>query len=186
MAMPPLSSSVQTALHIAASLAREYHNEQFAAAHLLRAILHDEVGGAKLLAAYNKDIPFVREWADVWIEDTPRTSLNKNQPEGDTSVERVLAEAEFVRIRLDMDFIEPIAVLVALTKPGVGFTHDQLRSLPLQERDLMQRYMQDRANPKLNRKTPGNEAPDSPADFTPGADTDSHRSNAGRLTQILP
>ena len=177
--MLPLSSSVQTALHIAASLAREYHNEQFAAAHLLRAILHDEVGGAKLLAAYNKDIPFVREWADVWIEDTPRTSLNKNQPEGDTSVERVLAEAEFVRIRLDMDFIEPIAVLVALTKPGVGFTHDQLRSLPLQERDLMQRYMQDRANPKLNRKTP-----DSTTDFTPGADTPSPEATPGGLPKF--
>ncbi|TAE24132.1 MAG: ATP-dependent Clp protease ATP-binding subunit [Cytophagales bacterium] len=150
--MRPLHSSVQNALHIAASLAREYHNEHFAAAHLLRALLHDDVGGARLLASYNKDVPFVREWADVWIEDTPRISLSGTPPEGDASVERVMAEAEFVRIRLDMDLIEPIAVLVALTKPGAGFTLEQLRSLPLQDRDLMQRYMQDRANPKLNRK----------------------------------
>ncbi len=159
--MLPLHSSVHTALHIAGSLAREYHNEQIMAAHLLRAILHDEVGGARLLAAYNKDVPFVREWADVWIEDAPRTSLSAGHPENDASVERVMAEAEFVRIRLDMDLIEPIAVLVALLKPGVGFTIDQLRSLPLQERDLMQRYMQDRArpglaNPKLNKQNKGN------------------------------
>lgn len=143
----PLHQSVEKALHIARALAREYHNEQFSAAHLLRALLHDDVGGSALLNALQHDVAYIFDWADVWMEEMPRTALVVTDPEYDVSVERVMTEADFLRVKLGLDYVEIICVLAALTKPGIGFTADQLRSLPLTERDLLDRFVRDLSSP---------------------------------------
>ncbi|GAB4049554.1 ATP-dependent Clp protease ATP-binding subunit [Spirosoma litoris] len=139
----PLNQSVEKALHIARALAREYYNEKFSAAHLMRAMLHDDVGGSALLNALQHDVAYIFDWADVWMEELPRVGQAVTNPEPDESVERVMNEADFLRVKLGLDYIEIICVLAALTKPGIGFSADQLRSLPLQERDLMERFVRD-------------------------------------------
>ncbi|GAB3804900.1 ATP-dependent Clp protease ATP-binding subunit [Spirosoma humi] len=152
----PLHQSVEKALHIARALAREYHNEQFSAAHLLRALLHDDVGGSALLNALHHDVAYIFDWADVWMEEMPRTALVVTEPEHDISVERVLTEADFLRVKLGLDYVEIICVLAAITKPGIGFTADQLRSLPLTERDLLDRFVRDLSSPAPDKgQAPG-------------------------------
>jgi len=138
-----LHESVEKALHIAGALAREYYNERISAAHLLRALLHDDVGGSALLNALEQDVPYIIDWAEVWMEEAPRIASPVTDPEHDESVERVMNEADFLRIKLGLDYIELICVLAALTKPGIGFTVDQLRSLPLQERTLLERFLRE-------------------------------------------
>ncbi|SOD90093.1 ATP-dependent Clp protease ATP-binding subunit [Spirosoma fluviale] len=149
----PLTEPVEKALHIARALAREYHNEQLTAAHLLRALLHDDVGGSALLKALGQDVAYIFDWADVWIEEQPRSAQVITEPLQDESVDRVLNEADFFRIKLGLDYVELICVLTALTKPGVGFTAEQLRSLPLQERDLLDRFLRDLSAPRATEKT---------------------------------
>ena len=149
----PLHESVEKALHIARALAREYRNESVSAAHLLRAMLHDDVGGSALLNAMEHDVAYVYDWADVWMEEMPRAGQIVTDPEHDESVDRVMNEADFLRIKLGLDYIEVICVLAALTKPGVGFTADQLRSLPLQERDLLDRFLRDLSVPAASGRT---------------------------------
>ncbi|QJW91626.1 ATP-dependent Clp protease ATP-binding subunit [Spirosoma taeanense] len=146
----PLHDSVEKALHIARALAREYHNDAVSATHLLRAVLHDDVGGAALLTALHQDVTYIFDWTDVWMEELPRSAHLLTEPDHDESVDRVLTEADFLRIKLGLDYIEIICVLAALTKPGIGFTANQLRSLPLQERDLLDRFLRDLSVPSTN------------------------------------
>ncbi len=145
----PLHTSVEKALHIARALAREYHNDAVSAAHLLRAILHDDVGGTALLTAMQHDVGYIFDWTDVWMEELPRSAQLLTEPDHDESVDRVMTEADFLRIKLGLDYIEIICVLAALTKPGIGFTANQLRSLPLQERDLLDRFLRDLSTPTV-------------------------------------
>ena len=146
----PLHTSVEKALHIARALAREYHNDAVSSAHLLRAILHDDVGGTALLTAMQHDVAYIFDWTDVWMEELPRSAHLLTEPDHDESVDRVLTEADFLRIKLGLDYIELICVLAALTKPGIGFTANQLRSLPLQERDLLDRFLRDLSTPPVS------------------------------------
>ncbi|OUJ74805.1 ATP-dependent Clp protease ATP-binding subunit [Hymenobacter crusticola] len=140
-----LPDGIQDALHIARALAREYRNERYTAAHLMRALLQNDTPGTALLKTLRKDVAYLREWAEVRIEDLPRVAFAPTELLGDDSVARVLEEANFIRVRLGLDQLHPICVLAALTKPNVGFPPEQLRSLPLQERDLLANFLRDLA-----------------------------------------
>jgi ATP-dependent Clp protease ATP-binding subunit ClpA len=138
-----LADSIQAALQSAKSLAREYRNERYSAAHLLRALLQHDSPGAELLAALDKDVPYLRDWAEVRMEELPRLAFSPTELPSDNSIDKVLEEANYARLRLGLDQVHPVCVLAALTKPNVGFPPEQLRSLPLQERDLLANFLKE-------------------------------------------
>lgn len=135
-----LNESVQTAVRIAQSLAREYGNEHFTPAHLLKAILHKEVGLQSFITFLGKDLSYFEEWADVRIDECPRTG-SPAEIRGDEKVSNVFEEADNVRLKLGLLEINPVCVLTAIAKPGVGFSTDQLKSFPIREKDIMDIYM---------------------------------------------
>ena len=59
------SDDVKHAIQIAQSVAKEFQNEQFSPAHLLFALLHKDVELVPLLDSLDKDIYYLREWAEV-------------------------------------------------------------------------------------------------------------------------
>jgi ATP-dependent Clp protease ATP-binding subunit ClpB len=142
----PLSDSIEDALRVARALAREHSHERYSAAHLLRALLQPDSPGATLLVALHKEVPYLRDWADVRLEDMPRVSPPPADMTGDDALTRVLEEADTIRQRLGLDQVHPVCVLAALTKPNVGFSPQQLRSLPLQERDLLAQFLKEPAS----------------------------------------
>ena len=100
--MPTLSlnESVKTAIEIAQSLAKEYHNEFFYPAHLLRAMLHKEVGLKNFLDSIGKDSGYIMEWAEVRMDDYPKVAQAKDKITGDDAVKMVFDEADNVRIKM--------------------------------------------------------------------------------------
>ena len=66
------SEEVKRTIQIAQSLAKEYRNAQFGAPHLLMAVLHNDVGLASWLGVIQKDINFMREWAEIRLESYPK------------------------------------------------------------------------------------------------------------------
>jgi len=140
--MPTLSlnESVKTAIEIAQSLAKEYHNEFFYPAHLLRAMLHKEVGLKNFLDSIGKDSGYIMEWAEVRIDDYPKVAQAKDKITGDDAVKMVFDEADNVRIKMGLDLISPICVLCAISKPGVGFTNEQLKTFPVKEKEILEVY----------------------------------------------
>src|SRR5689334_6274710 len=120
-----LNESMKTAVEIAQSLAKEYHNEFFSPAHLLRALLHKDVGLKDFIDSIGKDSAYIVEWAEVRMEDCPKVANAKENIKGDNGIKQVFEEADNTRIKLGLDTISPICVLVAISKPAVGFTSEQ-------------------------------------------------------------
>ncbi|MDR3095067.1 MAG: ATP-dependent Clp protease ATP-binding subunit [Bacteroidales bacterium] len=134
-----LNESVQTAIRIAKSIAREYGNECFTPAHLLKGLLHKDTGLHGFIAFLGKDISYFEEWADVRIDDCAKNG-SPADIQGDESVSRVFEEADNVRLKLGLLEINPICVLTSLARPGSGFSADQLKSFPIRESEIFDLY----------------------------------------------
>ena len=141
--MLSLNESVKTAIEISQSLAKEYHNEYFYPAHLLRSLLHKDVGLKSFLDAIGKDSGYIMEWAEVRMEDYPKVGQVKDKVTGDDGIKQVFDEADNVRIKLGLDLISPICVLCAISKPGVGFTNEQLKTFPVKEKEILELYFKE-------------------------------------------
>jgi ATP-dependent Clp protease ATP-binding subunit ClpB len=172
--MNPISAlpdPIQSAVHVAKALARDYRNERYSAAHLLRALLQPESLGASLLESQQKDVAYLRDWAEVRIEELPRMAFSPIELVADPSINRVLDEANLMRIRLGLDQLHPVCVLAALSKPHIGFPPEQLRSLPLQEHDLLASFARELApvTPEAGSLTPATTGPGGPAGLGPNS-----------------
>jgi ATP-dependent Clp protease ATP-binding subunit ClpB len=138
-----LNESMKAAVEIAQSLAKEYHNEYFYPAHLLRALLHKEVGLKNFLESIGKDSGYIMEWAEVRMDEYPKVAKAKENVTGDERVKEVFEEADNIRIKLGLDTISPICVLVAIAKPGVAFSGEQLKSFPVKEKEILEVYFKE-------------------------------------------
>ena len=132
-----LNESLKTAVEIAQALAREYHNEYFYPAHLLRAMMHKEVGLKSFLEAIGKDAGYILEWAEVRMEEYPKVAKVKENIKGDETIKNVFEEADNIRIKMGQDLISPIIALAAIVKPGVAFSSEQLKSFPVKEKEIL-------------------------------------------------
>ncbi|WP_419699024.1 ATP-dependent Clp protease ATP-binding subunit [Mucilaginibacter sp. NFX135] len=151
-----LSESVKTAVRVAQSLAKEYHHKEFGPAHLLKGLMHQEVGLRGMLQSLGKDAAYVQDWADVRIEEYAPAISVPDEMLGNNAVRQVFEEADNVRIKLGVDLIAPVCVLIALVKPNVGFDVNQLKSFPVKEKELLDIYL---SNEEIQQvvQTTGNE-----------------------------
>ncbi|CAM3721984.1 ATP-dependent Clp protease ATP-binding subunit [Mucilaginibacter galii] len=143
MSVISLSESVKTGVRVAQSLAKEYHHKEFGPAHLLKGLMHQEVGLRNFLTSIDKDAAYISDWADVRMEEYPQSITVPDEMLGNDAVKVVFDEADNVRVKLGLDAITPICILIALTKPNVGFDAGQLKSFPLKEKELLDVYIQD-------------------------------------------
>jgi ATP-dependent Clp protease ATP-binding subunit ClpA len=135
-----LNETVKTSIRIAQSIAREYHNAEYGAPHLLKALLHREIGIRDFILSMDKDLGYFEEWAEMRIEDFPKTvSVADIQP--DSVIPKVFEESDNVRLKLGLLEINPICVLAALARPHIAFTTDQLKSFPLRENEIFDLYV---------------------------------------------
>jgi len=132
------TTELKRAIQIAQSIAREYQNENFTPAHLLKGIMHNEVGLASILAMWGKDIHYLRDWADIRIASAPKSTSSIEEPSGDDKVIALLEVADVARLKLSEDNMSPLAILVAMCKPNVAFTEDQLKTFPLTEKEIIE------------------------------------------------
>jgi len=135
------SDKMKQAIKISQSIAKEFMNSEFSPAHLLKALLHKDVGLIPILEDLGKDFYYMEEWAEVRIESYPKASKVTEQPSADNGVKAVLNEADNVRLKLSEDLITPLCVLVALSIPGVGFTYEQLKTFNLNQQEILDNFI---------------------------------------------
>jgi ATP-dependent Clp protease ATP-binding subunit ClpA len=140
-----LSEESKNAIHIAEAYRIENMNEAIMPAHLLKALLHKDVGLIDLLESINKDYYYLLDWANVRIDMLPKLSKPNSESSFSKETEAVFTEAENLRLKMNGDKIVPSNLLATLTMPGVGFTYEQLKSLPLTTDELLL-YMQTTTN----------------------------------------
>ena len=102
-----LSDKMKQAIQISQSIAKEFMNSEFSPAHLLKGLLHKDIGLIPILEEMGKDFYYMEEWAEVRIENYPKASKATEQPTADIGVKAVLNEADNVRLKLSEDLITP-------------------------------------------------------------------------------
>jgi ATP-dependent Clp protease ATP-binding subunit ClpB len=136
------SEKTKQVIGISQSLAREFFNSEFSPSHLLKALLHKEIGLRTLLEEMGKDFYYMEEWADVRIEQYPKGGKAVEQPAADKEVKAVFREAEMIRLKLSEESITPVCLLAALTIPGVGFTYEQLKTFNITQNEILDKLLE--------------------------------------------
>lgn len=124
-------------INIANSYAEEYCNDAIYPAHLFKALLHKELGLVSFIEKdLDKDYYYLLDWADVQCQLAPRASKPKRGLDLSKESEEVMEEATNYKNKLGFDDVNAISILAAVVTPGVGFTFDQLKTLPLSAADI--------------------------------------------------
>ena len=122
---------------IANSFAEEYCSDAIYPAHLFKAILHKEIGLVHFIETeLDKDYYYLQDWADVQMQLSPRAVRPLRDLEYSPESQAVLDEAENYMVKFGLDECTDVCVLTALVTPGVGFSFDQLKTLPLTPSDI--------------------------------------------------
>jgi len=132
-----LSETAKRAVQIAQAVAKENQHAQFGPPHLMLGLLHNDVTLASWLMALGKDVHYLRDWAEIRLEDISRSGRVPENPAGDGAVQAIVQMAELIALQLSAMAVEPIHLLAALLKPKVAFTEDQLKSLPMTQKELL-------------------------------------------------
>jgi len=131
------SVELLSALEIAKKIAKTNSNKFYSASHLLKAILNRDLSLLKRLEAMGKDVYYLDEWAEVRMEDEPKTNHVMDAEPADT-IDEIINEAEAVRILLNEDEITLYAIVVAISSPGVAFSFDQMKTYPISRNELLE------------------------------------------------
>ena len=125
---------------IAQSFAEEYCSDAVYPAHLFKAVLHKDVGLVKFIESdLDKDYYYLQDWADVQMQLAPRAVRPMRDLELSDESQNVMDEAEEYKIKFGLDEANAICVLAALVTPGVGFSFDQLKTLPMTAAEISER-----------------------------------------------
>lgn len=147
------STNLEKAIHIATKIAKEHQNKHYTPAHLLKAILNKDFSLLAELYREDIDVYFIEDWALVHIEGTPKASNPGITVTPDANAENVLEEADSIKSKLNREEIDLLSVFIACITPGVGFSYDQLKSMPVSHTQVIDIFSKKAANnPASNSK----------------------------------
>lgn len=119
-------------VHIAQSYAKDNGCPQIEPAHLFRAMLHKSAGLVNYIEdQLDEDYYYLVEWCDIRVKECPRSPYPMKGVVFSRPSESVVSEAERICDSCGMETLVPEAILAALVSPGVGFSAEQLKTMPL-------------------------------------------------------
>lgn len=136
---------------IANSFAEEYCSDAIYPSHLFKAVLHKSMGLVHFIESeLDKDYYYLQEWADVQMQLSPRAPRPQKDLDYSEEAIAVMEEADTYKEKFGMSEREPVCVLASLVTPGVGFTFEQLKTLPLNAAEICERIGQPSATTPAN------------------------------------
>ena len=122
---------------IANSYAEDFCSDAIYPAHLFKAILHQEIGLVRFIEKdLDKDYYYLQDWADIQMQLAPKAVRPMRDLDYSEESQAVIDEAKNYMVKFGLDECSDVCVLAALVTPGVGFTFDQLKTLPLTPSDI--------------------------------------------------
>jgi len=131
------SAELKNAMNIAESYAKDALHEEISPEHLMKAVLHKEAGLVEFLENRDKDYYFILDWVNARLKMLPKSSTRFYDLSLAKTSYTVLDEADSIRSKCGDARLEPLHLLTALVTPGVGFSFEQLKTLPLTADDLL-------------------------------------------------
>ena len=119
-------------LHIAFSFAKDNSSPVVEPAHLLRALLHKNIGLIDFIEnKLDSDYYYILDWADVKVSQCMKSPYPMKEPVLSESSRSVVKEALRIAKSYGNEEVDVKSLLSALVSPGFGFSADQLKTLPL-------------------------------------------------------
>ena len=132
-----MSETTEKIKAIANSYAEEYRSDAIYPSHLFKAVLHKDMGLVHFIETeMDKDYFYLQDWADVQMQMSPKSVRPMRDLEFSDESVAVMEEAENFKVKFNLDETTPVCILASLVTPGVGFTFDQLKTLPLTPSDI--------------------------------------------------
>lgn len=132
------SNSATEVFQIAEAYAKENMNAAIEPAHILKALLHKDAGLVSFIEkTLEADYYYILEWSDMRIKMSKKDSGPSHAKSFSALAKAAINEADSVRALLKKESIDPICLLIAVITPGVGFTFEQLKTLPLQKDEVI-------------------------------------------------
>ena len=131
-------------LHIAQSYATDNKSPKIEPAHLLRALLHKSAGLVNFIEdTLDEDYYYLVDWTDMRIKQCDKSPYGMKGAELSHDSQMVVKEAMEICEKYGLPEITPISLLASLVTPGVGFTYEQLKTLPLQAEKIVMTFTSD-------------------------------------------
>ena len=125
-------------LHIAQSYATDNKSPKIEPAHLLRALLHKSAGMVNYIEdTLDEDYYYLVDWADMRMHQCDKSPYAMKGIELSHDAENVVREAAEIAESCGLEEVTPPCLLASLVKPGVGFSYEQLKTLPLQPEKII-------------------------------------------------
>ena len=138
------SSEAKESMHIAQSLAKENLSPTYKPEHLLKSVLRNEFGVSSQLASYGKDVNYLKDWVEYRIETLPKAPTPVSEPPADVTLNKVFEIGDLNRLKLGKELLDPMCLLLAIIKPEVAFSSDQLKTLSISESELLSTLVEDK------------------------------------------
>ena len=120
-------------LHIAQSYANDNKSPKIEPAHLLRALLHKSAGMVNYIEdTLDEDYYYLVDWADMRMQQCEKSPYAMKGIVLSHDAENVVKEAIEISERCGLDEINGPCLLASLVTAGIGFSFEQLKTLPLQ------------------------------------------------------
>jgi ATP-dependent Clp protease ATP-binding subunit ClpA len=125
-------------LHIAQSFANDNKSPKIEPAHLLRALLHKSAGLVNFIEdTLDEDYYYLVDWTEMRMKQCEKSPYAMKGFDLSIDSQNVVKEALDLSEKCGLPEINAICLLASLVTPGVGFTYEQLKTLPLQAEKIM-------------------------------------------------
>ena len=119
--------------HIAQSFANDNKSPKIEPAHLLRALLHKSAGLVDFIEnTLDEDYYYLVDWADMRMQQCEKSPYAMRGIELSHDTQNVVKEAIEISERCGLEEINCACLLASLVTPGIGFSYEQLKTMPLQ------------------------------------------------------
>ncbi len=125
-------------LHVAQSFANDNKSPKIEPAHLFRALLHKSAGLVSFIEdTLDEDYYYMLDWADMRMKQCDKSPYGMKGIELSQDSKNVVKEAKEIAKKHGQNEISLVTLLASLVTPGIGFSYEQLKTLPLQAEKVM-------------------------------------------------
>lgn len=119
-------------VHIAQSFANDNNNPKIEPSHILRSLLHKSAGLVNFIEdTLDSDYYYLLDWTDMRMQQCEKSPYKMKGVEFSHESKQVIKEANSISEKLGLGNITPVSLFAALLTPGLAFSFEQLKTMPL-------------------------------------------------------
>ena len=125
-------------IHISQAFAVDNKSPQIEPVHIFRALLHKSAGLVNYIEdSLNEDYYYLIDWCDIHIQQCDKYPYPMKKAEFSRDSQNVIKEAISLEEQYGTETHKLEFLLTALVSPGVGFSSEQLKTMPLSREKVL-------------------------------------------------